>query len=63
MSPLEEEHAGGQDMSQEALKMVQHGDKEAEEEKMNYNHFPITLSSGWQVRVFLILSFKFLFFP
>lgn len=50
-------------MSQEALKMVQHGDKEAEEEKMNYNHFPITLSSGWQVRVFLILSFKFLFFP
>lgn len=56
-------HPGGQEISRETQRTVWDGDKEAGEEKMNGNPSPITLSSGWQVRVFTILSFIFLFSP
>lgn len=35
--------------------MVRNEDKEAGEEKINWNYFPITLSFRWQVKVFTII--------
>lgn len=57
------DQTGGREMSQEAPRIVWNGDKGSGEEKMNWNHFPFPLSSGWQVRVATILFFISLFTP